>query len=62
MDKIGTPGKRTVNDLLEAFKVIKNPAMKKSTVEQLEDASWIEEVMDMEEEPDTEIPSESRGT
>lgn len=51
IDKIGTPGKRTIHDLIAAFKVDKENPSKISHVEQLEDESWATKTWADDDEP-----------
>lgn len=56
INKIGTPGKRNIDDLLKSFKVVAD-SKKGTPLEELDDQTWMDEVMTMKEEPDTFIPA-----
>ena len=46
IDKIGTPGKRNIDDLLSSFKVVTD-SKKGAPLEELDDKSWMDEIMNM---------------
>ena len=66
IDKIGVPGKRTIDDLLSAFKAIKRTKMANSAIERLEDEGWAETVFSgvaaHSSIPEPEITEDSKGT
>ena len=63
IDKIGTPGKRNIEDLLKSFKVEKNPELKKSAAEQLSDSSWLTDTFTLGSTIDSpDIPTIELGT
>ena len=50
INKIGTPGKRNIDDLLNSFKVVAD-SKKGAPLEDLDDGTWMNEVMNMKEDP-----------
>lgn len=58
INKIGTPGKRNIDDILKSFKVVAD-SKKGTPLEELDDQTWMDEVMNMKEEPDTFTPADT---
>jgi len=56
INKIGTPGKRNIDDLLNSFKVVED-SKKGAPLEELDDGTWMDKVMNMTEETDTFVPA-----
>jgi hypothetical protein len=57
INKLGTPGKRNIDDLLKSFKVVAD-SKKGAPLEELDDQTWMDEVMNIKEEPDTFVPAD----